>query len=53
MGMKPWPRGQRDNESRSGLSLMVPSVRGTIYFGPKGDTGSGGDHISILARRDT
>ncbi|KAL5489194.1 hypothetical protein EMCRGX_G018260 [Ephydatia muelleri] len=34
-GMKPWPRGQRDSERRSGLPSTVPSERGKYTSGRK------------------
>ena len=34
-GMKPWPRGQRDSERRSGLPLTVLSERGKYTSGRK------------------
>ena len=35
MGMKPWSRGQRDSERRSGLPSTVPSERGKYTSGRK------------------
>ena len=35
MGTKPWSRGQRDSERRSGLPSTVPSERGKHTSGRK------------------
>ena len=51
-GMKPWPRGQRDSERRSGLPSTARGEN-ILRRGPKGDTGSGGGNMLQLWQEGT
>ena len=54
MGMKPWSRGQRDSERRSGGCLRRYRARGENILRAERRRWIGrGSHASIVARRDT